>query len=93
MKLINTIVLLLLLIIGGIILLPVLGAGVAILLLFGGTLIWLLPIALILLSQRASNLEKLLWILAIIFLSWFAWILYFLLAPLLPNERPTRQSW
>lgn len=93
MNLLNALALLLLLVVGSILLLPVLGVGLAILLLFGGALIWLLPIALILVSRRASNLEKLLWILAIIFLSWFAWILYFLLAPLLPNDRPARHHW
>ena len=33
-------------------------------------------------SDKTTGGEKLAWILAIIFLSWFAWIFYFLLAPL-----------
>lgn len=44
--------------------------------------LWLLPILLILLSNRTSGGEKLLWILAVIFISWFSWIFYMLLAPL-----------
>jgi hypothetical protein len=44
--------------------------------------IWLLPILLILGSRKTSGAEKLLWILAVVFVSWFAWILYLLFAPL-----------
>ncbi len=44
--------------------------------------LWLLPILLISLSARTGGAEKLFWILAVIFVSWFAWILYLLLAPL-----------
>lgn len=52
-----------------------------------GFLIWLLPIILILVSDRASGKEKLAWILAVIFISWFAWVFYLLLAPLGNNPR------
>lgn len=53
-----------------------------------GAFIWLLPILFILASDVTSGGEKLAWILAIIFLSWFAWIFYFLLAPISrPRER------
>lgn len=55
-----------------------LGAGIIILLLF----IWLLPIVLILRSDKTSGAEKLLWLIAVLFISWFAWILYMLLAPI-----------
>ena len=44
--------------------------------------IWLLPIVLIAVSDRTDGKEKLAWILAVIFISWFAWIFYLLLAPL-----------
>lgn len=44
--------------------------------------IWILPILIIALSNRTSGSEKLAWILAVIFISWFAWIFYMLLAPL-----------
>lgn len=55
-----------------------LGAGALILFLF----IWLLPIILILKSDKTSGAEKLFWLLAVLFVSWFAWILYMLLAPI-----------
>ncbi|MBZ9778916.1 PLDc N-terminal domain-containing protein [Psychroflexus sp. CAK8W] len=44
--------------------------------------IWLLPIISILFSSKTSGSEKFAWILAVIFISWFAWIFYLLLAPL-----------
>ncbi len=55
-----------------------LGAGFLILTL----LIWLLPIVLILKSDKTAGGEKLFWLLAVLFVSWFAWILYALLAPI-----------
>lgn len=70
------------------VLLPVVGIGLALALVFGGFFIWLLPILIIAASDKTTGGEKLAWILAIIFLSWFAWIFYFLLAPLKePRER------
>jgi hypothetical protein len=47
-----------------------------------GAIIWLIPVIIILSSNRTSGGEKAAWILAVIFVSWFAWIFYFLLAPL-----------
>ena len=64
------------------VLLPIIGAGLAIAVVGGCFLIWLLPIILIAASDEVTTGEKIAWILAIIFLSWFAWIFYFLLAPL-----------
>lgn len=70
------------------VLLPVVGIGLALALVFGCFFIWLLPILIIAASDKTTAGEKLAWILAIIFLSWFAWIFYFLLAPLKePRER------
>jgi len=43
--------------------------------------IWLLPLVSILFSNRTHGGEKLAWILAVLFISWFAWIFYLLLAP------------
>jgi hypothetical protein len=63
-------------------LIPVLSIGIAFAAVFGGFLIWLLPILIIATSDRTTGAEKLAWILAIIFLSWFAWIFYALLAPI-----------
>lgn len=45
-------------------------------------IVWIIPIILIGGSDRTSGGEKLAWILAVIFVSWFAWIFYLLLAPL-----------
>jgi hypothetical protein len=55
-----------------------LGAGAMLLLL----VIWLLPMVLILRSNKTSGAEKLFWLLAVLFVSWFAWIFYLLLAPI-----------
>jgi hypothetical protein len=60
----------------------------SIFLMFGALLwlfIWLLPMVLIGISDRTCGKEKVAWILAVIFISWFAWIFYLLLAPL---QRP-----
>ncbi|MDP1727999.1 MAG: hypothetical protein Q8M15_14535 [Bacteroidota bacterium] len=43
---------------------------------------WLLPILVIVSSHRTSGSEKSAWVLAVIFISWFAWIFYLLLAPI-----------
>jgi hypothetical protein len=67
---------------GGALLLPALALVVAGAVFF----IWLLPILLIANSDQTSGGEKLCWILAIVFLSWFAWILYFLVAPIKPRR-------
>lgn len=48
--------------------------------------IWLLPIVLIAGSDRTSGGEKLAWVLAVIFVTWFAWVFYLLLAPLKKPE-------
>ena len=50
-------------------------------------IVWLLPIILIAGSDRTSGAEKVAWILAVIFITWFAWIFYMLLAPLKPKDR------
>lgn len=55
-----------------------LGAGALALTAF----IWFLPILLILRSQKTNGAEKLFWVLAVLFVSWFAWIVYVLLAPI-----------
>jgi hypothetical protein len=55
-----------------------LGAGTLLIVL----VVWLLPIILILTSDKTSGAEKLFWLLAVVFVSWFAWIIYMLLAPI-----------
>jgi hypothetical protein len=63
-------------------LLPVLAAGVSAAFGLAFVVIWLLPIVIIAASNKTTGGEKLAWILAIVCLSWFAWIFYFLLAPI-----------
>jgi len=55
-----------------------LGAGLILLVVIG----WLLPIIFILKSSKTSGGEKIFWLLAVLFVSWFAWIFYMLLAPI-----------
>jgi hypothetical protein len=52
------------------------------LLLLGAAFIWACPILIILNSSKTGGAEKLAWILAVVFISWFAWVFYWLLAPL-----------
>ena len=57
--------------------------AVAVLVVFAAALfIWLLPIIIIIGSNRTSGGEKAAWVLAVIFVSWFAWVFYMLLAPI-----------
>jgi len=44
--------------------------------------IWLFPILIIVSTRKTTGTEKLAWVLAVIFISWFAWIFYLLLAPI-----------
>ena len=44
--------------------------------------VWLLPFLSILFSGKTTGGEKLAWILAVLFISWFAWVFYLLLAPI-----------
>ncbi len=45
-------------------------------------IIWFIPVIAIAVSNRTSGGEKAAWLLAMIFVSWFAWVFYLLLAPL-----------
>ena len=58
----------------------ILGLGVGMLLLVA--LIWWLPIIFILTSDKTSGGEKIFWLIAVLFVSWFAWIIYALIAPI-----------
>ena len=44
--------------------------------------IWLIPLISIVFSGKTRGGEKLAWVLAVLFVSWFAWIFYLLLAPI-----------
>lgn len=61
---------------------PVIAAGVGFAVMIGCAFLWFVPFVLIVFSDRAGGGEKIAWILLMIFFSWFAWIFYFLLAPI-----------
>jgi hypothetical protein len=52
-------------------------------------LIWFVPFIAIAVSNRTQGGEKLAWLLAMFFVSWFAWIFYLILAPL-KTKQPTK---
>lgn len=49
-------------------------------------LIWLTPLVLIGRSDKVVPNEKAAWLVATIFISWFSWILFMLLAPIKNKE-------
>lgn len=87
MRILSGLLLILGTIVGVLLLIPVVSLGVALL---GGAavfFIWLLPMLIIAASDETTTGEKVCWILAILCLSWFAWVFYFFLAPLKPRRR------
>lgn len=50
-------------------------------------LVWGLPLLLIVNSSDVSRKEKAIWAFAVIFVSWFAWILFLFVAPIIPERR------
>jgi hypothetical protein len=78
-------------IVGAVVLIPIMGVVLGLAVAFGGVVLWLLPIVLIAASDKVGGAEKILWILAIVFLSWFAWIFYFFFAPVF--DKPQRHSY
>lgn len=86
MKILSTLLMLGVIVVGAIALIPILSIGFALLCAGGVFLFWLLPILIIAASDETTPGEKAAWILAIIFLSWFAWVFYFFLAPLKPRR-------
>ena len=91
MKALGTLLTVVAVIVGAVLLIPIFGVVLGLAVAFGGALLWLLPIVLIAASDKVGTAEKILWILAIIFLSWFAWIFYFFFAPLF--DKPRRPSY
>jgi len=85
MNLIMLLLVMTLLFSGTVLLLPVLTFAAVVAVVAGCFVLWLLPIMIIADSDKTTGGEKLCWILAIIFLSWFAWIFYFLVAPIKPK--------
>ena len=48
-------------------------------------IVWLIPFVLVLKSNKTTGREKLAWVLTILFVSWFAWVIYMLIAPIKPK--------
>ena len=57
----------------------ILGLGAGLIILF--IIVWLMPLIFILRSKKTTGTEKLVWVLLILFFSWFSWILYLIIAP------------
>jgi hypothetical protein len=53
--------------------------------------VWLLPILVIFSSSKTTGGEKFAWVLAVIFVSWFAWVFYLLLAPIKNKDSNLRR--
>ena len=87
MKILSQFLLLVLVILGILALIPLLSFGFAIVCAVAVFAIWILPIWIIATSEKTTGFEKIAWILAILCLSWFAWVFYFFLAPLKPKDR------
>jgi len=86
MKTLSNLLVIILVILAILAVLPLISFGFAIL---GGLLvlgIWLLPIWIIATSEKTTGFEKIAWILAMVCLSWFAWVFYFFLAPIKPRH-------
>lgn len=79
-----------LMVIGLIALLPLVFLGFGLIAGLLGFLIWVLPFVIIATSRKTTGGEKILWLLAMVLLSWFAWIFYFLFAPLAPKTEARR---
>ena len=87
MKLLTFLLILLAVAVGLTVGLPLLAAGFGLFVALGCLFLWLLPFLIIATSEKTTGGEKIAWLLAMIFLSWFAWIFYFFLAPLKPVNR------
>ena len=87
MKALGNLAVIFLVILGMLALIPLISLGVTVL----GTVmviaIWVLPIWIIASSEKTTGFEKIAWLLAMVCLSWFAWIFYFFLAPIKPRHR------
>ncbi|MBV55658.1 MAG: hypothetical protein VB977_05055 [Pseudohongiellaceae bacterium] len=87
MKALGNLAVIFLVILGLLALIPLISLGVTVL----GTVmviaIWVLPIWIIASSEKTTGFEKIAWLLAMVCLSWFAWVFYFFLAPIKPRHR------
>lgn len=56
------------------------------LLIFLFALIWLLPILDVYRSNKISNDERIFWLFACVFVSWWAWVCFYLFAPVFKKD-------
>lgn len=49
------------------------------------SILWLIPLILIAKSSKVSGKEKLAWFIAVIFISWFSWLIFIFIAPINKN--------
>jgi len=61
--------------------------GVALSVLVFALIVWGIPIIFVLSDPSISNKEKAIWVFAIGFASWVAWLLYQFVAPVLPRPK------
>lgn len=87
MKVLGNLAVIFLVILGLLALIPLISFGVTILATVLVIAIWLLPMWIIGTSDKTTGFEKIAWLLAMVCLSWFAWIFYFFLAPIKPRHR------
>ena len=90
MKTLGNLVVIFLVILGGLALIPLAAMGLGLVMSILCLAIWFLPFWIIATSAKTTGIEKLAWLLAMICLSWFAWVFYFFLAPIKPRNRHGR---
>lgn len=90
MKTLGNLIVIFLVILGGLALIPLAAMGVGIVMGALCIAIWLVPFWIIATSDKTTGFEKIAWLLAMICLSWFAWVFYFFLAPIKPRRRYRR---
>jgi hypothetical protein len=87
MKTLANLIVIFLVILGLLAVIPLISFGFAILCAVAVFSLWVLPMWIIATSDKTTGFEKIAWLLAMLCLSWFAWIFYFFLAPLKPKHR------
>ncbi len=87
MRTLGNLLVIFLVIVGLLCLLPLVTFGFGLLTAVAVFAIWILPFWIIATSDQTTGFEKIAWLLAMILLSWFAWIFYFFLAPIKPRRR------
>ena len=87
MKALSTVAVITLVIFCLLAILPVISFGLTLLSAALMLAIWIAPAWIIATSDKTTGGEKIAWLLAMVFLSWFAWVFYFFLAPLKPRTR------